>query len=109
MTESLYEALRQAAIALDEVHNYIRHEAPHAPTQKELRRVRAVVLNALAAVESAGSSPSVAATGQAPVKQTDGTGRYPQEPTSCPTCGNPVWDGIHRDGHVECFMHEVDR
>jgi hypothetical protein len=44
------EALREAVIALREAREYVRHEAPHAPTQTELGRVQSVVEDALADV-----------------------------------------------------------
>jgi hypothetical protein len=29
-------------------------------------------------------------------------------PAECPGCGLPTWDGLHANGHRDCWMHEVE-
>ena len=34
--------------------------------------------------------------------------RWLTDPTPCPGCGAPTWDGLHRNGHRDCVMAEVE-
>lgn len=35
--------------------------------------------------------------------------RADTDPTPCPTCNLPTWDGIHQSGRRLCYMDEVPR
>ena len=29
-------------------------------------------------------------------------------PVPCPSCAAPTWNGLHRNGHADCVMAEVE-
>jgi hypothetical protein len=33
--------------------------------------------------------------------------RASDDPTPCPSCSSPTWDGLHRNGHRECDAWEA--
>lgn len=58
--------------------------------------------------EEAGCAHAIGVCNARPWQQSDSLPeRDDTEPTPCPTCNLPTWDGLHQTGHRDCYIDEA--